>query len=131
MLIKSRVASAKRHIVRNLTFFIFFSSFQRRQVVRWFGQHGSVGTSDRVWNFPLLNFAFAFISIGISRSSSGGPVDTRRHRFLLDYRWGAFENRELDGIGGIELDKVADPFFWNIEQFATVVSSALAFLMSS
>jgi hypothetical protein len=27
------------------------------------------------------------------------------------------KNRELDGIGGIELDKVADPFFWNIEQF--------------
>jgi len=27
------------------------------------------------------------------------------------------KNRELDGIGGIELDKVADPFFRNIEQF--------------
>jgi len=27
------------------------------------------------------------------------------------------KNRELDSIGGIELDKVADPFLWNIEQF--------------
>jgi hypothetical protein len=27
------------------------------------------------------------------------------------------KNRELNGIGRIELDKIADPFLWNIEQF--------------
>ena len=26
------------------------------------------------------------------------------------------KNRELNGIGRIELDKIADPLFWNIEQ---------------
>ena len=55
-----------------------------------------------------------------------GNLEVEQRRILLTpedigFSWTTAgvrsKNRELDGIGGIELDKVADPFLWNIEQF--------------